>query len=476
MTPARSRYFVVMRNPGGLHDEAAAANYIATNLFAGETIANPPFTIAGLPSSEVSNFEPAANHEKIVASSRSHSGQGPAWSEPEQIVVALNIGDEKHPAHEVIATIKHAIATPPKDTPPVFLAGSPDIPFASSDHWCVGDAANSLFSDRSGAERLLGIDFLRKQPNVSGIGVNVVIADQGLDAAALGASYGGGWGVGNSLPGTATQTEAGSIRRSHAMMIAENILAVAPQAKLFDLPVAPPRIANVTKFISLAYSAYGQAFANIQSGGVTGAAAGPWVFVNPWGILDRSTEHPLGEYTTSPNNPFNKLMVQMVDANIDVVFAAGNCGQFCPDNRCGAKDQGPGFSIWGANSLAKVLSVGAVRADGMWLGYSAQGPGQKLLGSHKPDFCAASQFCEDGDAFTINTGTSAACGLTAGVVAALRSRWNSTLVPPGKLQEIFGTTARKPPGLAWNNSLGLRLGNGVLNARAAFEELRKQFP
>jgi hypothetical protein len=39
---------------------------------------------------------------------------------------------------------------------------------------------------------------------------------------------------------------------------------------------------------------------------------------------------------------------------------------------------------------------------------------------HKPDFCAASQFCGDGDAFTINTGTSAACGPTAGIVAALR--------------------------------------------------------
>lgn len=473
MTQARSRYFVVMRNPGGLHDETAAVSYIALHLYGGEMIANPPFSVAGLPSSEVSHFEPPAKHGKVGASSSNEYRRGPEGSEPEQIVVALNVGDEKRPADEVISRIKHAIATPPKDTPPVFLAGSPDIPFASSDHWCVGDAANSLFSDRSGAERLLGVDFLRQQPNVTGSGVNVVIADQGLDAGVLGANYGGGWPVGTSLPGAAPQNEPGSIRRSHAMMIADNILKVAPQAKLYDLPVAPPRIPNVTKFISLAYTAYSQAITDIQHAPLN---SGAWIFVNPWGILDRRTEHPLGEYTTNPTNPLNKLIVQLVEANIDVVFAAGNCGQFCPDVRCGNEDQGPGFSIWGANSLSQVLSVGAVRADGMWLGYSAQGPGQKLLGSHKPDFCAASQFCEDGDAFTINTGTSAACGLTAGIVAALRSRWNSTVVPPGKLQEILGTTARKPPGLAWNTGLGYRLGNGVLDARAAFKKLDHDFP
>jgi subtilisin family serine protease len=165
-----------------------------------------------------------------------------------------------------------------------------------------------------------------------------------------------------------------------------------------------------------------------------------------------------------------------VDDNIDVVFAAGNCGQFCPDNRCGAEDQGPGRSIWGANSLEQVLTVGAVRADSMWLGYSSQGPGQPKLGWEKPDFCAASHFCEDDDAFSINTGTSAACGLTGGIVAALRSRWNSTRVSPSQLQDILNQAARKPPGLQWSNTLGYRLGNGILDARATFDELKRLFP
>jgi subtilisin family serine protease len=165
-----------------------------------------------------------------------------------------------------------------------------------------------------------------------------------------------------------------------------------------------------------------------------------------------------------------------VDDNIDVVFAAGNCGQFCPDNRCGAEDQGPGRSIWGANSLEEVVTVGAVRADSMWLGYSSQGPGQPKLGWEKPDFCAASHFCEDDDAFSINTGTSAACGLTGGIVAALRSRWNSTRVSPNQLRDILNQAARKPPGLQWSNNLGYRLGDGILDAKATFNELNRLFP
>jgi len=112
----------------------------------------------------------------------------------------------------------------------------------------------------------------------------------------------------------------------------------------------------------------------------------------------------------------------------------------------------------------------------MWLGYSSQGPGQPQLGWEKPDFCAASHFCENDDAFSINTGTSAACGLTAGIVAALRSRWNSTRVSPDQLKDILNQTARRPPGLSWGNALGYRLGNGILDASAAFKELKHQFP
>src|SRR6266403_156583 len=70
-----------------------------------------------------------------------------------------------------------------------------------------------------------------------------------------GASYGGGWAVGNSPPGSPLPTP-GSVRRPHGMMIAHNVLKVAPDALLFDLPLAPPRIANIQAFLSLADAAY----------------------------------------------------------------------------------------------------------------------------------------------------------------------------------------------------------------------------
>jgi hypothetical protein len=468
MTPNPIRHYVVLNNPKAVaedyfndasaeHSAAAdrwAARYIATKLYGREMVDDVPFT-AVRPSSQVYwGCERPSKRPR-----------------PEEVVVALNVvGNAKLTPAQVVQDVINATV----EQSDVFACSSPDIPFASSDHWCTGEAADPMFSDRSAAERLLRVDYLRKQSSTTGSGVNVVIADEGLDSAELGASYGGGWTVGHSLPGTAQQPP-GSIRRTHGMMIAHNILKVAPQAMLFDLPMAPAKISKIMAFLSLAQAAYQQALTDIKNGTV-GNFPGPWIFVNPWGIYDRASEHPPGAYTTNPNNCFNKLVVKVVSAKIDVVFAAGNCGQFCPDFRCGGEDQGPGYSIWGANSLEQVLTVGAVRADSMWLGYSSQGPGQLQLGPHKPDLCATSQFCEDGDAFSINTGTSAACGLAAGVVAALRSRWSSATVSPGQLKQILNQSARKPPGLGWNNGLGHRLGNGVLDAGAAFDQLKSHFP
>lgn len=262
------------------------------------------------------------------------------------------------------------------------------------------------------------------------------------------------------------------------MMIAHNVLKVAPRVKLFDMPLAPvAKISNITAFLSLADAAFRQMLFDIAIWRL-GRFPGPWILVNPWGIYDRRSEYPLGGYTENPFSLFNLLVAVAVLQDIDVVFAAGNCGQFCPDNRCGERDRGPAHSIWGANSLEPVLTVGAVRADDMWLGYSSQGPGQPrlALGAEKPDLCAASQFREDDDAFSINSGTSAACGLAGGVVAALRSRWDTGSVPPRRLKQILNQTARRPVGVPWGRSLRERLGHGVLDAKEAFDELASLYP
>lgn len=460
MTQDPIRHFVVLK----LHQperERIIKNYFSDNRewitdYISEKIygrgTRPPFSTAALPSAEVrlDDKQPYRSDE---------------------VVAALNVfGNEKLRPEDVVRDIIRA-AMERRD---VFAGSSPDITFATSDHWCMGQGTDPIFSDRSGAERLLGVDFLRKQSKTTGKGVNVVIVDQGLDKQALGSRYGGGWKVGNTQPGSSIHRH--TVGRSHGMMIAHNILKVAPEATLFDLPLAPEKISNIQSFLSLAMAAFDTVLADIAAWKKSGELSGSWILVNPWGIFDRRSEIPLGHYTTNPTSPFNLKVGDAVASGIDVVFAAGNCGQFCPDNRCSDQDQGPGHSIWGANSLASVLTVGAVRADSIWLGYSAQGPGQPRLGPKKPDICATSQFCEDDDAFSVNTGTSAACGLTAGIVAALRSRWDATTVPPPLLNDIITQAARKPPGLKWGNDLGYRLGNGILDAKATFEALKAQYP
>jgi hypothetical protein len=91
------------------------------------------------------------------------------------------------------------------------------------------------------------------------------------------------------------------------------------------------------------------------------------------------------------------------------------------------------------------------------------------LAREKPDLCAPSDFCETDDAAVRNSGTSTACAMTGGVVAALRSRpaWNQTAVSPERLKAALLGGARHPQALGWNE----RLGHGVLDAAGALGNL-----
>jgi subtilisin family serine protease len=463
MTQDIIRHYVVLR-PNTATREAYKAGKVGdirsavTMAVYGREFDHSPFEVRALPSNDISSpFDRDNFVDKL-----------------DKLIVALDItggGGKLKASHEVVGDILTAV----KDKRGIVVGSSPDLNFNSVDHWCIGETADPIFSDRTAAERTVGIDYLRAQPGTDGQGVNVVIVDQGIDATQLGTNYGGGWSVGLNIAGQPTP-QPGTVRPAHGMMIANNILKVAPKALLFDLPLVPQfQIPNIQSFLSTANAAYLNMLMAISLW-KGGQFPGPWVVVNPWGIFSRKTEIPLGHYTQNPLSPFNVDVAGLAGLNIDVLFAAGNCGQFCPDRRCGGRDRGPSRSIWGANSLQQVLTVGAVRADDMWMGYSSQGPGQLHLGAAKPDFCATSQFCEDDDAFNINTGTSAATGLTAGVIAALRSRWNPGTVPPQALQQILNQTARKPTSVPWTNVMRHRLGNGVLDARAAYELLKSKYP
>jgi Subtilase family len=345
-----------------------------------------------------------------------------------------------------------------------FLEVGSDPGGNATDHWCPGSANRAIFGHRANARTTVNADALTNhQPTaLNGQRVNVVIIDQGLNQASIGPNWGGGLGA----------TAGQALRTSHGMMIARSILDLAPNVVLYDVPLIPPRITSVPVFASTADAVYRVLIVLIALLRTLPRWSGPWILVNAWAIFDRASEWPLGSYTQNTaigGHPLINIVAQTVQQYIDVIFAAGNCGQFCPSQRCGGVDRGPGHSIWGANAHPLVITAGAVAADETWLGYSSQGPGPVALATRKPDICAPSQFCETYDAAVLNSGSSTACAMTAGVVAALRSNppWDQVTVTPGHLKLALITSARKTHSPGWDD----RLGFGILDAANAINHL-----
>jgi len=346
---------------------------------------------------------------------------------------------------------------------PISAAGV-DLGVGSTDHWCPASSFDT-FGTRADARRTVAAGALPAL--LRGQRVNVVIIDEGLNQASIPPNN---WGGGLSF----TTVPAGSASRtSHGMMIARSVLDLAPDAVLYDVPLIPERIN--TSFLSTAHAAYIKLLLKILLMRPNPRWAGPWILVNAWAVFDRSVEPSPGNYTEN-KNPFGhplinvvKLAIQFLD--LDVIFAAGNCGEFCASRRCGGVDRGPGRSIWGANALPEVITAGAVLTNEMWAGYSSQGPGPNIhgLAHDKPDVCAPSNFRETNDAAVFNTGTSMACAMTAGIVAALRSKpgWYQNSVSPQRMLSALTQGARKTQGSSWNG----RLGHGILDAAGAMNQL-----
>jgi hypothetical protein len=351
-----------------------------------------------------------------------------------------------------------------------FLAAGLDPGGSVADHWCPGLAKFAMFGHREQARRTIRAHALASNAFL-GQRVNVVVIDEGLDKAQIPPQN---WGGGLDHASVGLNQPAGAApRTSHGMMIARSILDLAPQARLYDVPAVPLNPIAVPVAVSSMQAAYCSLIHVIQQLRAMPRWSGPWVLVNAWGIFDTSTD-PSGSYTRNlaPNgHPMINLVTGAVqDHHLDIVFAAGNCGQFCPSQRCGGLDRGPGHSIWGANAHPLVITVGAVRSDETWIGYSSQGPGPETLAVEKPDLCAPSQFCETDDAASLSSGTSASCAVTAGVVAALRSNpvWDQVTLTPQALRLALIESARKPLAPAgWDG----RLGFGILDAAATIDTL-----
>lgn len=328
---------------------------------------------------------------------------------------------------------------------PATEVGSVQIAFGddgapAQQHRDPGRHGGATFLTRSAALRAINRTAApaRKTP------VHVFLIDQGMNrdyVDALGGSgtYGGiVWDIFSGSPAPETEelpTEHRHRYRSmphwHAHMLVRNILSVAGDnrnlgsgeqpIKFYDIPVIPNRVDSVTgTALSIWFKLWAVLFKKFDLPNPRNNNR--FIIVNAWGVKNRLREGSQGSVTEDRLHPLN-TMVSLFSGfpDVAVVFAAGNTGLFTPDPEASPYDRGPGRSIWFPNALDSVLNTGASDVNGQWIGASSQGRPVVAAGvKRQPQFSAPSYFREDLDAHITNTGSSASCGLLAGLVA---KRW-----------------------------------------------------
>jgi subtilase family protein len=302
------------------------------------------------------------------------------------------------------------------------------------------------------------------QNGLDGDGVAVAIMDTGINLAHLANKLGSmpRFDAGNSWTVPGDTTLPGQHPVDHGTMCAYDALIAAPKATLLDFPILSnnaPGGSIMAGTLSVALLAFAQLLA---SWGVGFAPGGPrkykaLVLNNSWGIFHPSWDlppgHP-GRYCDNPNHPFNLVVGTLARTNADIIFAAGNCGAQCADMRCNGRVTGP---IMGASAIPEVLTLAGCDCNDQRVGYSSQGPSIAGMFQDKPDITAYTHF-RGSEAFgsgSPDSGTSTACPVAAGCVAALRTKVAPSTTPPVSLFQQLMTTARKVPGqTGWNRDYG----------------------
>lgn len=324
--------------------------------------------------------------------------------------------------------------------------------YSINEHYCgrdpVGDSGTV-------AERL-GVSGW----NLTGKNVRVAVVDTGI-AKDNHIKVERGW----SPPGV--NIGPGDFPRNHGTMCAFDVLIAAPDAELLDYALLQSTGQDWTAFLSDGVAAFASLIDELQK-----EPKRPLVVTNSWGMFDTSEDLPPfdpGNYSSNPNHPFTQISRTLVNAGADVLFAAGNCGTSssptCTDGRCGPSNIGPGASIHGCNGSPDVITVAAITTDQRRLGYSSQGPAG--LCRMKPDIAAYSHFKGSG-VYPADGGTSAACPVAAGVVAALREKFTANTDPawdPHVLKALIQRTASPVNQIGFSYDLGFGIVNGtnVLN-------------
>ena len=301
--------------------------------------------------------------------------------------------------------------------------------------------------------RVLGVSRLAAK-GLTGRGVPVAVVDSGINRAHLVTR-----GQNPRIDGRRSwspprvRTRPGRHPVDHGTMCAFDVGISAPRAPLLDYALllstreGPTVMAG---FLSDAVAGYGKLLRVIRA---MPANRRRLVVNNSWGMFSPSWDFPIGHpgnYSNNPAHPFNVIVASLEREGADILFAAGNCGRECPDGRCQFRaNQRP---ICGANSHPNVLSVAGIDHRKRRIGYSSQGPGR--LAAEKPDISAYTAFkgslvFEGGDG-----GTSAACPVAAGVVAALRTKYPPAKVSPAEMRSLIYKTADDLGGAGYDHNYG----------------------
>lgn len=347
----------------------------------------------------------------------------------------------------------------------------PDIVGISSDPvieampTCGGDAPVGDWHDVEGA-----LTDLRSE-GLDGSGVSLAIVDNGINTAHLSRVLGRDVSVdaARSFAPVGAAAQFGRFPVDHGSMCAFDALIAAPGAALLDVPVlrsTRPGSTVMEGLLSDAIAAFAHLRTLLEAMPVEHRAM---VVNNSWGSFKPSWDFPPGHpgnYSDNPAHPFNLAVTALERAGADILFAAGNCGRDCPDGRCGFTDR----PINGANSHPRVLSVAGVDTRKARVGYSSQGPGR--LSIRKPDISAFTHF-EGSLAFgegRPDSGTSAACPVAAGIVAAVRTRLSVNELSPAQMRTLIRRTA-EDLGVA---GYDFDYGYGIVDAPGITEALRRR--
>lgn len=290
----------------------------------------------------------------------------------------------------------------------------------------------------------LGCDRIWRE-GFRGEGIVIGICDTGVSQQAVPAVV-DGWTADEDVPW-------GRDEQGHGTMCAYDAVGVCPEAKVLDIGILKSEGPTFGGFISDAILAFDWAIERHRQDGT------PHILSNSWGMYQNEWAP---DYATDPRHPFTLKVLQAIAEGIIVCFAAGNCGNVCPDDRCG-DDVGFGKSIWGANGHEEVITVGAANIRERWAGYSSQGPA--ALYDRKPDFCAPSHFAGYRPS---DTGSSAACPVCAGVIGLLKQA--RPRLTQEQAKRVLAVTARNLCAPGWDYQTGF----GMIQAWPAFEAVRRQ--